>query len=223
MEPGSDALPGPPIDDMPDASAFDDVSDSDLMQVEFDDDDAPMPGAPAESGLGEPEPAAPATQTATEPIHAQAAHDDLEDSLLDTLESPGIHDEPTAAYPTADEDEPGQEWADRDTGDVTPVPGESAPAPVAAEPGSAAAHLFDESLSTMERIAWVVDEVPRRTDADLASSGIGSQAAFVLQMVDGATSFEDIIDIVGLPAVETQRLLLELLQKRVITTPSLDG
>ena len=69
---------------MPDASAFDDVSDSDLMQVEFDDDDAPMHGAPAKSGLGEPEPAAPATQTATEPIHAQAAHDDLEDSLLDT-------------------------------------------------------------------------------------------------------------------------------------------
>ena len=75
----------------------------------------------------------------------------------------------------------------------------------------------------MERIAWVVDEVPRRTDADLASSGIGSRAA--VRLADGRRrhELEDIIDIVGLPAVETQRLLLELLQKRVITTPSLDG
>lgn len=245
-------LPDPPVadvDDVPDISAFDDVSDSDLMQIEFD--DGPTLGSPADSAMGADEGAAalPATQTSTDPINVQLsdpAGDDLQDfDELDDLETfddldDDVFVEATAAYTAAEEEaliEESAGYAATPNDDPVPMepaleelgerdadtPSETLRIEMRANQSEAAAHIFDGTLPPAERLAWVVDEMPRRTEIDVNSSGIGSQAAFVLQMIDGNISFGDVLDIVGLPAEDTTMLLLDLLERGMITTSSLEG
>jgi hypothetical protein len=45
---------------------------------------------------------------------------------------------------------------------------------------------------------------------------LGPQAAFVLSRIDGASSVDDVLDMSGLPRVETLRILYELLQQGTI-------
>lgn len=87
--------------------------------------------------------------------------------------------------------------------------------------GAHALHLLDESLTPHERLSWVIDETPRRMEADFGpGQEIDSQAAFVLQLIDGTVTFADVIDIVGLPQEDTSRILVDLLRRRIISTPS---
>jgi archaellum component FlaC len=90
---------------------------------------------------------------------------------------------------------------------------------------SAAHHLFDTSLSAMERLSWVLDEAPQLSTTELApGQEIDSQAAFVLQMIDeGGVTFADVIDMVGLPAEEAAAILIDLLTRKILTTASLDA
>jgi hypothetical protein len=69
-----------------------------------------------------------------------------------------------------------------------------------------------------------VDETPSLSAKQFdPHQDISSQAAFVLQVVDGNVSLADIIDIVGLPTEETSEILVDLLVRNIITTPSLQG
>ena len=90
---------------------------------------------------------------------------------------------------------------------------------------SAAHHLFDTSLSAMERLSWVLDEAPQLSTTELGpGQEIDSQAAFVLQMIDeGGVTFADVIDMVGLPAEEAAAILIDLLTRKILTTASLDA
>ena len=90
---------------------------------------------------------------------------------------------------------------------------------------SAAHHLFDTSLSAMERLSWVLDEAPQLSTTELGpGQEIDSQAAFVLQMIDeGGVTFADVIDMVGLPVEEAAAILIDLLTRKILTTASLDA
>ncbi|MFT6395348.1 MAG: chromosome segregation ATPase [Bradymonadia bacterium] len=88
---------------------------------------------------------------------------------------------------------------------------------------SAVTRLRDESLSAAERLSWLIDEQPYLAkDSTSSRQTLSAQAAFVLQMIDGVVSFADLIDIVGLPADETYAILLDLWERGVITSPSLE-
>lgn len=102
--------------------------------------------------------------------------------------------------------------------DPTPPGGVEAPADSVAR-----ARLADDSLSPSERLAWILDEVPSLTSDALGDlANIGAREAFVAQNVDGNISFGDILDIVSLPADETAAILVELVNRRLVTSPSLD-
>ncbi len=107
-----------------------------------------------------------------------------------------------------------------------PIPGaQTAPAPDAASAeNSPATRLRDASLAYTDRLSWLVDETPSLSAKQFdPHQDISSQAAFVLQVVDGNVSLADIIDIVGLPTEETSEILVDLLVRNIITTPSLQG
>ena len=87
---------------------------------------------------------------------------------------------------------------------------------------SAVTRLKDEGLSPSDRLSWLIDEQPYV--ANTASvPDLSARAAFVLQNIDGSVSFADLIDIVGLPEVETYSILLDLWERGVITSPSLES
>ncbi len=88
---------------------------------------------------------------------------------------------------------------------------------------SAVSRLRDESLSPAERLSWLIDEQPYLAkDSTSSKQTLSAQAAFVLQNIDGNVSFADLIDIVGLPADETYAILLDLWERGVITSLSLE-
>lgn len=57
--------------------------------------------------------------------------------------------------------------------------------------------------------------------AEVPSLPLGPQAAFVLSRIDGGSSVEDVLDMSGLPRVETLRILYELLQQGIIRVEEL--
>ncbi len=90
---------------------------------------------------------------------------------------------------------------------------------------SSTARLADPNLSPAEQLSWLVDEIPRLTQAGtgmIRSKQIGAKEAFVVEAIDGSVSFSDIIDVVGLPAHETSAILVDLLRRGVITSPSVE-
>lgn len=90
---------------------------------------------------------------------------------------------------------------------------------------SATARLADPNLSATDQLAWLVDEVPRLTPAGaelIRGKRIGAREAFVVEAIDGSVSFSDIIDVVGLPVGETSAILVDLLRRGVITSPSVE-
>ena len=101
---------------------------------------------------------------------------------------------------------------------------EAQPEPTPTRSG-AAHHLFDTSLSAMERLSWVLDEAPVLSTTELGpGQEIDSQAAFVLQLIDeGGVTFADVIDMVGLPAEDAAGILVDLLTRKILTTASLDA
>ena len=86
---------------------------------------------------------------------------------------------------------------------------------------SAVSRLRDESLSPSDRLSWLIDEQPYVANTS-SIPDLSARAAFVLQNIDGSVSFADLIDIVGLPEDETYSILLDLWDRGVITSPSLE-
>lgn len=93
----------------------------------------------------------------------------------------------------------------------------------AAPDSSPRARMADDALAPSDRLAWIIDEVPTLTSDALGDlANIGAREAFVAQNVDGNVSFADILDIVSLPTDETAAILVDLVNRGLVTSPSLD-
>ena len=67
-------------------------------------------------------------------------------------------------------------------------------------------------LESLGRVARL-----RLTEAELRETGLDRREMFMLSLVDGTTSLQDIIDLSGMPADEARQVLSGLLERRVIT------
>ncbi len=93
----------------------------------------------------------------------------------------------------------------------------------AAPDSSPRARMADDALAPTDRLAWILDEIPTLTSDALGDlANIGAREAFVAQNVDGNVSFADILDIVSLPSDETAAILVDLVNRGLVTSPSLD-
>lgn len=71
--------------------------------------------------------------------------------------------------------------------------------------------LYEAKLGSVDRVPVVV-----MAREDLKALSIDHRAGFLLSHIDGVSSLETILDVSGMPRLDALRILVELVQKRVI-------
>src|SRR6185369_15418844 len=95
---------------------------------------------------------------------------------------------------------------------------------LASDPGNVAVQACAENCRTVLRQMYVtkigpLDRVPTVAVPrdQLRWLSIDHRAGFVLSLVDGVSSLEMILDVSGMPELDTLRILSELAQQRIIS------
>jgi hypothetical protein len=83
---------------------------------------------------------------------------------------------------------------------------------VAADCRETLTELYEGKLGALDRVPFVV--VARE---ELRWLAIDHRAGFLLSHVDGVSSLETILDVSGMPRLDALRILVELVQKRVVS------
>jgi len=72
--------------------------------------------------------------------------------------------------------------------------------------------IFETQLGSLRRVPKVL-----MTPPEIARLGLDHRFGFLLDRIDGATSFDDLLDIAGMPRLEAYRILEALVRKGVIS------
>src|SRR5262249_24630568 len=72
--------------------------------------------------------------------------------------------------------------------------------------------IFESQLGSLRRVPKVL-----MTPPEIAGLGLDHRFGFLLDRIDGATSFDDLLDIAGMPRLEAYRILEALVRKGVIS------
>lgn len=91
------------------------------------------------------------------------------------------------------------------------TPGHAEADRVADECRESLAHLCENKLGSLDRVPFVV--VARE---ELKFLALDHRAGFLLSHVDGVSTLETILDVSGMPRLDAMRILVELVQKRVV-------